>query len=424
LAEVVIPASAFNSVYARYLTEYARTQIFFGGSSSGKSVFLAQRAVVDLMEGGRNYLVVRQVGRTLRGSVFTEISKIINQWGLQELFTINRSDMLITCTNGFQIIFTGLDDVEKLKSLTPQQGVITDIWVEEATETEWASIKQLYKRQRGGSRSIPKRMTLSFNPILQSHWIYQEHFAPIGWADDQNFYRDDRLSILKTTYKDNKYLTPDDIADLESESDFYHFQVYTLGNWGVLGNVILTNWKIVDMSDRSSEYYLPEEQRTHRKHGLDFGYSSDPAAAPMTHYERGKKRIWIYDELYETGLTNPDLAAVLRPKIGDDYITADSAEPKSITELRTQGIRAQSARKGKDSVLFGIQWLQQQEIIVDKHCINMRNELQSYKWREDALGNALPVPVDRNNHLIDALRYAYEDEMIEHKVVQMPSLYR
>src|SRR5690606_27492679 len=126
-----------------------RTQVFFGGASSGKSVFLAQRCVVDLLNGGRNYLVCRAVGRTIRRSVFNEIIKIIGGWGLSELFTVNKSEMIITCSNGYQIMFAGLDDVEKLKSMIPARGVITDIWVEEATETDRDSLKQLYKRQRG-----------------------------------------------------------------------------------------------------------------------------------------------------------------------------------------------------------------------------------------------------------------------------------
>ena len=415
--EVVIDTRVINEAYRGYLEDTRRYQIYFGGSASGKSVFLAQRAVIDLMNGGRNYLIARQVGRTLRGSVFMEMLKVIDAWDVESLFTVNKSDMLITCLNGYQAIFAGLDDVAKLKSLTPAKGAITDVWVEEATEIERNSLKELVKRQRGGSSKTAKRLTLSFNPIFQTHWIYSEYFASRGWTSDQKLLEEYDLLILKTNYKDNAFLTADDIADLENESDSYFYNVYTLGNWGVLGRVIFTNWKMVDMSDEHGGYYLPEEQRTNRKHGLDFGYSSDPAAVPMTHYERAKKRIWIYDEIYETGLTNPQLAEALEPKIGGDYIRADSAEPKSIAELNSHGLNIGGAKKGKDSVLYGIQWLQQQEILVDVSCVNMRNELQTYKWKEDAGGNSLPVPVDRNNHLIDALRYAYEDEMVSTGVI-------
>jgi phage terminase large subunit len=424
MTAIKLHTEVINPVYRKHLKNSARTQIFYGGSSSGKSVFLAQRAVFDLLAGGRNYLITRQVGRTLRGSVFTEILKVLNDWNVADLFSVNKSDMLITCENGYQAIFAGLDDVAKLKSLTPAKGALTDIWVEEATETERASIKELLKRQRGGSEKVPKRLTLSFNPILQAHWIYEEYFSPIAWADDQTEYRGDGLSILKTTYKDNQFLPASDVADLESETDAYYRDVYTLGKWGVLGNVIFTNWVVADLADPGSEYYLPEAQRTNRRHGLDFGFSSDPAAVPLTHYDRAHKRIYVYDELYETGLTNDVLAEILKTKLARDVVKADSAEPKSVAELRIRGLNVYPARKGIDSVLFGIQWLQQQTLVVDAACVHMRNELQQYKWREDAQGRAMRQPVDRNNHLIDGLRYAYEDEMLDQNPEYLPAIYK
>ena len=393
-----------NDAYLPYLDCISRTQIYYGGSASGKSVFLAQRAILDLVEGKRNYLVCRQVSRTIRGSVAMELQKAIIASDLSEYFSINKTDGTITCTTGKQIIFAGLDDVEKLKSITPQNGAITDIWIEEATETNKDSVKQLLKRQRGGDDSVPKRLTLSFNPVLKSHWIYQEYFAGIGWADEQKEYKSDGLTIAKTIYKDNRYLTPDDVKDLEKETDSYYYQVYTLGNWGVLGDVIFTNWRVEDLSEMSAQF-------TNRRHGLDFGFSSDPAAVVNTHYDTSRKTIYIYRELYETGLTNDILAGRVREMITDERIVADSSEPKSIAELNNHSVYAAGAVKGKDSVNFGIDWLKQQTIIVDKSCINMQNELSQYHWKKDAGGNSLKIPVDKNNHLIDALRYAYEDEM-------------
>jgi phage terminase large subunit len=367
-------------------------------------VFLAQRCVYDVMNGKRNYLVCRQVARTIRKSVFNEIKKVISDWGARELFSINQTDLVITCKNGYQILFAGLDDPEKIKSVTPEKGVITDIWIEEATETDRNTVKDLNKRLRGGSESIAKRVTLSFNPILQTHWIYEEHFKGISWADDQTEYKSDDLSILKTWYIHNRFLTPDDVRDLENESDPYYYNVYTLGNWGVLGNVIFTNWSVQDLTEMRDQF-------TNQRVGLDFGFSSDPAAVIVTHYDRAKKTIYVFDELYELGLTNDVLAESVKGKIGEYYVTCDSAEPKSIYELARYGVNARAASKGKDSVLHGIQWLQQQNIVIDSNCINTRNELQQYKWKEDAGGNSLPVPVDKNNHLIDALRYAYEQDM-------------
>lgn len=409
---VQIDKRVFNDVYIPLLTNMARTQIIFGGASSGKSVFLAQRCVYDIMQGGRNYLVCRAVGRTIRKSVLNEIQKVIFDWGVSELFKINKTDLTITCSNGYQIYFAGLDDVEKVKSITPEKGVITDIWIEEATECEEKTIKQLYKRQRGGSDDTPKRLTMSFNPILQSHWIYERYFKKLAWADDQTEYHDDQLTILKTWYTHNRFLTQADIDDLENEEDKYYYNVYTLGNWGVLGHIIFTNWIMADLNDPNSEYYLPDSLRINRRHGLDFGFSIDPAALFVSHYESKKKWIYVYDELYEVGLTNDMLAVDVIKKIGDDMVICDSAEPKSIAELKQYGVKARGARKGKDSVMFGIQWMQQQKIIIDKRCVNTKNEFQQYHWKEDKNGNAIRQPADKDNHLIDAGRYAYEDDAI------------
>lgn len=408
MIDVEIDPAVFNDAYLPHLDNPARTQIYFGGSSSGKSVFLAQRSVYDVLRGGRNYLICRAVGRTIRGSVFTEINRVIADWGLVKLFTINKTDMLITCANGFQIIFAGLDDAEKLKSMTPAVGSLTDVWIEEATEVDRDTIKQLYKRQRGGDEQTAKRMTMSFNPIMQSHWIYDEYFSRISWTDKQTEYKSGELSIFKTWYVHNRFLTQDDVKDLENETDKYYYNVYTLGNWGVIGNVIFTNWSVEDLGEMRAQF-------TNTRNGLDFGFSSDPAALARSHYDPKRKVIYFFDELYETGLTNPELAEMIKPICGRDAVICDSAEPKSIRELRDNGVDARPARKGQDSVNFGIQWLQQQQIVIDRRCVNTRNEFQMYKWREDKNGVAVRQPVDKNNHLIDGARYAYEGDMIQRK---------
>lgn len=401
---IEIDPAVFNRAYLPYLDCLTRTQVFFGGASSGKSVFLAQRDVIDVLGGNRNFLVCRQVAKTLRRSVFSEIKKVITDWGIRHLFNILESEMVITCANGKQILFVGLDDTEKLKSITPADGVITDVRVEEATEVNPDSLKQLYKRQRGGNPNTPKRLTISFNPILISHWIYQTYFAPIAWADDQTEYAGDDLTILKTWYIHNRFLTADDVRDLENETDEYYRDVYTFGRWGILGDVIFKNWQVRDLTDMAAQF-------TNHRHGLDFGFSNDPAGMPVTHYDKAHRTIYIYDELYERGLTNDILAREMVALIGRQYVRCDSAEPKSIAELRQHGVNALPAEKGKDSVLHGIQWLQQQTIIIDSQCVNAQNEFRQYQWKKDRDGNAMRIPVDRNNHLIDALRYGYEEDM-------------
>lgn len=414
MIDVQIDPRVFNDVYLPHLDNMARTQIYYGGSSSGKSLFLAQRDVIDVMRGERNFLVCRQVGRTLRGSVVQEINKIITQWGLHSLFSINKTDGTVTCSNGYQIIFAGLDDVEKLKSLTPAKGVITDVRIEEATETDVGTVKQLIKRQRGGNPKIPKRLVLSFNPILRNHWLHDEYFKPSKWRDDQTEYKSDDLTILKTWYIHNRFLTEQDIHGLVNEKDKYYRDVYTFGNWGVLGHVIFTNWEVQDLSDLRDQF-------VDRRAGLDFGFSSNPAALACMHYDKPHKTLYIYDELYETGLTNDILAERIKAVIGTDPVTCDSAEPKSIAEIQRHGINAKGARKGRDSITHGIQWLKQVGIIVDSQCINTQNELRTYQWKQDAGGNATKTPVDRDNHLIDAIRYGTEDDANETEVKAIPN---
>jgi len=405
LIDIKISKKVFNEVYFPYLYDETRTQIFFGGASSGKSVFLAQRCVLDIVKGGRNYLIARNVQKTIRKSVFNEITKAIKRFKLQDLFSINKTDLVITCVNGYQIIFCGLDDTEKIKSITPELGVITDVWIEEATETIKRDIKQLGKRLRGKSKN-KKRLILSFNPILQDHWIYDTFFG--GWDDSKAVYHQDNLLIVKTTYKDNKFLEEDDIEALESETDKYYYDVYTLGNWGILGHVIFTNWRTEDLSEI-------RDKLDKLKNGGDFGFSSHPAGLIHTAYDKKRSRIYVLDELYETGLTNDRLAEATLEIVGRQLVVWDSAEPKSIAELKSFGVNATGAVKGPDSVNYGIQWLQRQDIVIDISCQNTKNELQKYKWKEDKNGNAMRVPVDKDNHLIDALRYAYEDEMASDK---------
>lgn len=179
-----------------------------------------------------------------------------------------------------------------------------------------------------------------------------------------------------------------------------------LGNWGILGDVIFTNWRVEDLSGKADQF-------TNRRAGLDFGFSNDPAAMPSIHYDRMRKEIYIYDELYERGLTNQELAGEIVKKIGADYVTCDSAEPKSIQELREKGVSAQAAKKGKDSVNFGVQWIQGCTVIIDSRCVNAKREFSTYHWKKDKDGNAMRVPFGKDDHLIDATRYALEDDMTE-----------
>lgn len=395
-----------NPVYLPYMNKPQFLQIFFGGSSSGKSFFITDKIILDVLTGC-NYLCCRNVANTIKRSVFNEITKSISSMNLTRYFSINKSDMIITCNlNDKQILFCGLDDVEKVKSITPQNGVLERIFIEEATEIKRDAYLQLKKRLRGKTKHS-KHIIMAFNPILKSHWIYKEFFG--GWVDDKNVYEDDKTLIVKTTYKDNIFLTAEDKKLLEDETDSYFYNVYTLGNWGVLGNVIFKNWRVEDLSDRIQQFdniYI----------GADWGYSSDPNALVKLHYDKKNKRIYIFDELYQAGMTDAELLNVCKTFVGNNYLACDSAEPKTIDYLAMNGIRAYPTIKGADSINRGIRWLQGHEIIIDVKCQNFKNEIEQYHWQEDKYGNAMAKPVDANNHAIDACRYALENVMLQAEI--------
>lgn len=387
-----------NDAYIPFLEAAQYTQIFFGGSSSGKSYFLAQRTVMDNVKG-YNYLICRNVGATIKKSVFNEICKSISNMCLAMFYRINRTDLTITCTlNNKQILFAGLDDVEKLKSITPADGVIERVWIEEATEVKREAYLQLKKRLRGRTDKH-KGIIISFNPVLKSHWIYKEFFAG-KWDESKNLYSDDRLLILKTTYKDNKFLTPDDIYELEHEQDEYFYNVYTLGNWGILGNVIFKNWTTADLSGMIASF-----DNIHN--GLDFGYTN-PNALVRVHVSEKRKTIYVFDTLYKRGQTYESLTADVKQKIGEQLVTCDNEDSRGIFMLRQGGIKALPAKKGADSVLNGITWINGYKLVIDVKCQEFINEIQQYHWQEDKDGNVIEKPVKKNDHLMDAMRYAVE----------------
>ena len=394
-----------NPAYIPYLNKPQFLQIFYGGSSSGKSFFITDKIVLDVLDGC-NYLCCRNVGNTIRRSVFNEITKSISSMGVKQYFSVNKSEMVITCKlNNKQILFSGLDDPEKVKSITPINGVLERIFIEEATEIREKAFLQLKKRLRGRSNKS-KHIYMAFNPILKSHWIYESFFG--GWQDDKNVYEDDKTLIVKTTYKDNIFLTAEDRALLEDETDPYYYNVYTLGNWGVLGNVIFKNWSVEDLSDR-----IPQFDNIYC--GMDFGFAADPNALIKAHLDRKKKIIYVFDEWYQAGMTDDELLRVSKQFVGNHYVICDSAEPKTIDFLVMNNVKAVGAVKGADSINRGIRWLQGYKVIIHIKCQNFKNEMEQYHWQEDKYGNAMAKPVDERNHLIDALRYAFSNIMLLEK---------
>jgi phage terminase large subunit len=278
-----------NPAYKPFAQAEQPLQIAFGGSSSGKSRFIAQRLVMDLAQGKRNYIAVRKIARSLRDSVWKEINQVIDSAEAGSKFKLNKTEMTATCIpTKKQVVCFGLDNVEKLKSILPEHGVFTDAWVEEATEITQDDLRQLQRRMRGKAE-VSKRITMSFNPIFRDHWIAKKYFPT--WADQDTFYQDKEILILKTTYKDNRFLDPFEIKILEDETDQYWHDVYTLGNWGVLGDLIFKNWRIEDVR-KLSNFYTFDTFRN----GLDFGYSVDPNAFVRLYYHHALKKIYITDD--------------------------------------------------------------------------------------------------------------------------------
>lgn len=398
------PLRMFNERYLFLLREPIRNtplQILYGGASSGKSVFIAQRDVIDIINEPRNFLIVRKFANTIRSSIFEERRKIIIEWGLLPLFDIRESDFTITYRpTGCVMMFRGLDDVEKIKSITAPRGVFTDLRVEEATETSESDIEQLGIRMRGLS-PVPKREVYSFNPIFRSHWICKKFFngALI------KYHRDSEKMIFHSTYRDNKFLTDQDRKKLLDKVG-YSRDVYTDGKWGVLGNLIFTNWEVADLGGRKFDLV---------RYGLDFGFTNDPSAIVEVALQHNTKTIYITKELYEHGATNDVLAAKAKPIVGEAPVWCDCAEPKSISELHNQGvnrINSHPVTKGKDSVWHSLQWLQQWHIVIDRRCTNTINEFSQYQWQKNKDGISLNEPIGTNDHAIAALRYATERDRI------------
>jgi phage terminase large subunit len=399
---IKIDKEIFNKIYRQFLNCTIRTQIFFGGSSSGKSYFLAQRTILDVLTGRRNYLICRNTAVTIKKSVFNEITKAISNMKVRNLFTINRTDMTITCINGYQILFAGLDDVEKIKSVTPIKDVITDVWIEEATEITYKAYKQLKKRLRGKTDVI-KRVILSFNPIYKQHWIFDEFF--LHWDETKEIQIVNNVLIVKTTYKHNAFLSKDDIIELESETDQYYFQVYTLGNFGIIGNVIFKNWEQRDLSEERKTFGLIES-------GLDFGWTH-PNAYLRMHYNKNAKTLYILDEVYVNNVNNDQLAELMHKKYEQELIVGDSEAPLQVKEMFRLGFRIVGAHKPKGSVEYGYKWLLKQKIVVDTSCTGTIKELNIHKHKEDKNGNPLNIPEDKNNDCIAAMRYGMEYQMKE-----------
>ncbi len=393
-----------NKAFVSFLGNRSRYEIFYGGAGSGKSMFIAQRLLMrTLGEPGHKTLVVRKVAKTNRHSTFALIVGIISSWKVMALFKVNKSDMEILCEgNGNQVIFTGLDDVEKLKSIAG----ITDIWVEEASEITQEDFQQLDLRLRGKTQ-WPLQITMTFNPVSALSWLKAFFF------DEPK----ENCVIHKSTYKDNRFLDDEYkkvIEDLKNQ-DHTYYQIYGLGEWGVLGNLVFHNYVFEDIPYKEQDFDAVYQ-------GLDFGFNHPSALIRV-----GMKddELYVFDELYEKGLTNAELIQEVGRMIDKrSQLIADSAEPARIKEFQQSGFRISGSVKGKGSVKDGIDWLKRHKIHISKKCPNLLAEIQQYSYKEDKDGNVLDEPIEFKDDAIAALRYAIEPVRLRRKITAGYSAWR
>ena len=392
--ELNISPKIFNDTYFPHLQDYSkRYEIYYGGAGSGKSVFLTQKLLIKAMARRRKVLVIRKFATTLKDSVFQLFIDTLKQWNIYSYCKINLSTYTITLPNESIILFKGLDNEEKIKSIAG----ITDIWCEEATELTEDEFTQLDLRLRAKEPDL--QVFCSFNPVSKANWVYKKWFAEDAVINPNN------TMILKTNYKDNKFLPKEytDALEEKARTNPTYYRIYALGEFCSLDKLIFNNWKVEEFNHNDIKGQLVI--------GLDFGFSNDPSVITASIVDENTNTIYIFKTWGDTNKTNDDLASIITSLgFAKCQIKADSAEPKSIEELRRKGItRISACSKGKDSILFGIQTLQQYQIIVHPSCEGIITEFENYSWQKDKkTGEYINQPISSFDHYIDSLRYSIQ----------------
>lgn len=402
-----ISRKVFNPHFLPLLDDEHFIVLLLGGASSGKSYFSFQRAVYRCLIDRRKYLILRKHAVDVRRSCFEDVKSILSKWGMLGLVTINSSLMTITFQTGSVMLFTGCDDVEKLKSIPN----ITDIVFEEASEFSPEDFDALKIRLRGRGK-LKNQIVLQSNPVSKANWLYLRFF--------ENGCQEDDCLIDRSTYRDNPFCNRETIDALEryKTTNPAYYTIYCLGEFGSLSRLVYTNWRIEDLDVKelnTKGYQLCV--------GLDWGYTADATAIAAMLADEENKRLYIINEFYRTGMLNDAIAKQLEYMgLSKSMIIADSAEPKSIDELKRNGIRRiKPSTKGQGSINAGIAKLQEYEIIVDSHCENFITELQNYSYKKDrATGEYVNEPEDRFNHLMDAARYGIQCINVKHRLKSLP----
>lgn len=384
--------------YGEFFRFKGRYLVVKGSRASKKSKTSAIKIIYNMMKyKGANTLVVRKTYRTLKDSCFMELKWAVKRLGVEYLWEEKLSPLEMTYKpTGQKIYFRGLDDPLKVTSITVEKGALCFGWLEEAYEvTKEEDFNILDESIRGKlPKGLFKQWIITFNPWNEHHWLKKRFFD----------IKDDNILPLTTTYKCNEWLDYSDIKLFEDmkKNNPRRYQVAGLGNWGIIDGLIYENFE-------EKAFELKDIINFDTISGLDFSYTNDPTAFFIGFIDKKDKRIFIWDELYEKGLSNKMIYERIRDMgYKKEKITADSAEPKSIDELRNYGLKVRASLKGKDSIMHGIQFLQNYKIIIHPRCVNFLMEISNYTWDKDKFGNKINRPVDDFNHLMDALRYAVE----------------
>lgn len=380
-----------------------RYRVLKGGKGSKKSSTTALNFIYRLMKyKGSNLLVVRQVMNTHRDSTFAQLEWAQEKLGVTHLWknTVSPLEMVYLPT-GQKIIFRGFDDVLKLASATVSTGYLNFVWIEEAFEIASESdFDKLDLSAPRGKLEAPlyKQTTVTFNPWSGSHWLKKRFFD----TDSKT------VATFSTNYLDNEFLDKTDRAVFErmKKTNPRKYEVAGLGNWGISEGLVYENWTV-------GRIKIPDGERYKWKnfYGLDYGYTNDPtgfvgfAANPID------KEMYIFCEFCKKRMLNCDIAEAIKALgLSKERIRADCAEPKSNDDLRRLGIsRITPSVKGRDSILNGIAAINEYRITVDPNCVNMIRELSSYIYSDKSGENGIRLPKDCDNHLCDAMRYAFED---------------
>lgn len=390
--KITINKKGILPCYLPYIRDYGtRVNVFYGGAGSGKSYFVMQKIILKALDSQRKVLIVRKVGATLKESVWSLTLELIHTGGLTPAVKqINKSDLTIEFLNGSILLFKGLDDSEKIKSING----ITDIVIEEATEITLDDFTQLNLRLR--SKKPNNQIHLMFNPVSKANWVYKYFFET----------KPDNHVIVQTTYRDNPHLPKeyvDSLHALKNKNPAY-YKIYVRGEFATLDKLVfpVIHKRIISEDELRDAWFWA---------GMDFGYTNDPTAITWGYYNPVQNDLYITGEYDKIGMTNDVIAETLVSLgLSKEKIVADSAEPKSITELRNLGIkRIIASVKGADSVKNGIDRMQRCNIIVDERCTKTIEEFENYTWQKDRkTGEYINQPVDSYNHHIDSIRYGIQ----------------